>query len=294
MADFEQRLDLTTKILNNLTSRSTDDKVGEKDLPQVAVVVPTTPVDVDAHDERVEANEANVEVIDTITSHEAEATEVVDAITSREAEAVEAENNDDAFRADAQDEDLPITSVDNVGDKEDEDDDDGDEVDDPLSIPDARKDLGGENDDEDDDDDDFTIKYHTKLAAAKKGVSLRESSSQEEKEKKTSTKNQNTSFKDKGVVEEGNLIVLFKPINPQGYTQPSWFALITSLSQLSSTIPSTTRGRLDEWVPQNPISGAPSDLQMTKLKESLDQTRVKIPRRISIYGEFDFLIEAES
>ncbi|XP_024964105.1 uncharacterized protein LOC112504396 [Cynara cardunculus var. scolymus] len=163
LSDFEQRLDLIANALNNLTSHYVDDKEGEKYLPQV--VVPTTPADVDAQDERAEADEANVEVVDAITSHEPEVV-------------AEAEDNDDVVRADGRDEDLPITSTANVGDKENEDDED--ETDDPLSFPDARQDLGvdDDDDDEDDDDDDFTIEYHTRPAAVQKGVSLSESSSQ--------------------------------------------------------------------------------------------------------------------
>ncbi|XP_024974788.1 RNA polymerase II subunit 5-mediating protein homolog [Cynara cardunculus var. scolymus] len=193
------RLNLISKSLDDLTSHSADDKRGEKDLPQAAAAVLTTPTD--AQDERAKPNEAVAEFVDAIISHEAKVV-------------AEAEDNDDAMKVDAQDEDLPITSADNAGDKEYEDDDDNDEADDPLSFLDAGKDLGAAVDDEDDDNDDFTIQYHTKPFAAQKGVSLRESSSQGEKEKETSTKNQNTSSKDKCIVEEGNLTVLFKPINP--------------------------------------------------------------------------------
>ncbi|XP_024964306.1 pheromone-processing carboxypeptidase KEX1-like [Cynara cardunculus var. scolymus] len=195
MADLEQRMDIAAKSLDNLTSCFADNKEKEKDL---AAAVHTTPADADAQVERAEANEA-----DAITFHEVEVV-------------AEDEEIDDAVRADAQDEDLPITSAVDVGDKEgeDEDDDDDDEADDPLSFPDAKKDLG----DDDDDDNDFTIQYHTKPATALKGVSFRESSSQgekeKEKEKETSLKNQNTSSKDKGVAEKGNLKVLFNPINP--------------------------------------------------------------------------------
>ncbi|XP_024978978.1 nucleosome assembly protein 1;3-like [Cynara cardunculus var. scolymus] len=95
----------------------------------------------DAQDERVKANKVAAEVVDAITSHEAEAVAEVEEIN-------------DVVRADAQDEDLPITSAVDVGDKEDEDDDD-DEDDDPSSFPDAGKDLG--DDDDEDDDDNFTI-----------------------------------------------------------------------------------------------------------------------------------------
>ncbi|XP_024961247.1 uncharacterized protein LOC112501735 [Cynara cardunculus var. scolymus] len=156
--------------------------------------------------------------LDDLTSPSEASTEVIDTITSREAKVVaEAEENDEAIRVDAEDEDLPITSAANVGDKEDEDEDedDDDELGDPLSFPDAGKYLG-DVDDEDDDDDDFTIQYHTKPAAAQKGVSLKKSSSQGEKNKKKDTfaKNHNTFYKDKGVAEEGNLNVIFKPINP--------------------------------------------------------------------------------
>ncbi|XP_024974784.1 histone H2A.Z-specific chaperone CHZ1-like [Cynara cardunculus var. scolymus] len=171
MAEFEQQLDIIAKILDDLTSRYAADKEGEKDLPQVFVVVPTTPADVDAEDKRVEES-----VI---------VAEVVDVITSREAEVVaEDEENVDLVRADAQDEDLPITSIVNADDEEDEDDDK--EADDPLSSLDARKYLGADDDDDDDDNDDendFTIQYHTKPAAAQKGVSLRESSSWGRKKK---------------------------------------------------------------------------------------------------------------
>ncbi|XP_024969641.1 coiled-coil domain-containing protein 1-like [Cynara cardunculus var. scolymus] len=105
-------------------------------------------------------------------------TESIDDLTSHYTDDKEAEA--ESVRADAQDEDLSITSAANVGDKEDDDDD---EADDPFSFPDAGKDLGA--DDENDDDDNFTIQYHTKPATAQKGVSLMESSSQGEKEKES-------------------------------------------------------------------------------------------------------------
>ncbi|XP_024958927.1 pheromone-processing carboxypeptidase KEX1-like [Cynara cardunculus var. scolymus] len=114
-------MDIISLSFDNLFSRHAVDKEGEKDL-DVAAAVPTILADADA--QRAEANEA----------------EVVD----------------DAVRVDAQaqDEDLPITPVTGVGDKEDDDDDDDD--DESPSLPDAGKDLGGD-DNEDDDDDDFTI-----------------------------------------------------------------------------------------------------------------------------------------
>ncbi|XP_024962345.1 putative uncharacterized protein DDB_G0270496, partial [Cynara cardunculus var. scolymus] len=115
----------------------------QKYLPQAATVVPTTPTYADAQDERAEANKANAEVVDAITSCEVKVV-------------AEAEDNDDAFKDNAKDDDLLITSTANVGDKEDEDEDDDDsEADDPLSFPDAGKDLGADDDDEDYDDDDF-------------------------------------------------------------------------------------------------------------------------------------------
>ncbi|XP_024962350.1 nucleolin-like [Cynara cardunculus var. scolymus] len=101
--------------------------------------------DKDDDDEIAEASEAVAEVVDAIDYHEADVV-------------AEAEEIDDAARVDAQNEDIPITSTTNVGDKEDEneDDEDDDEYDDRLSFLDAGKALATE-DDKDEDDDDFDI-----------------------------------------------------------------------------------------------------------------------------------------
>ncbi|XP_024965925.1 nucleolin-like [Cynara cardunculus var. scolymus] len=151
----------------------------------------------------------------------------------------------EANKAEVVDENITSQEANEAEEDDDEDDDNEDDHDSPT-LQDAGKDLGGD-DDEDDNDEDFTIQYH-KPANAVKGVSLRDSSSEEEKEKEkekeTSTKNQDTASKDKGVAEEGNLKVLFKSIVPQS-TESSRFAIVTSFSQLSY-IPSTTCGRLEE------------------------------------------------
>ncbi|XP_024965967.1 uncharacterized protein LOC112506179 [Cynara cardunculus var. scolymus] len=57
------------------------------------------------------------------------------------------------------------------------------------------------------------------------------------------------------------------------------------------TKPATTLK--DEWVSENPTFGVPNDQQITQLKESLDQTGVKMSLRTSSCGEFDFLTEAK-
>ncbi|XP_024974767.1 uncharacterized protein LOC112512864 [Cynara cardunculus var. scolymus] len=199
LSSVQAAVRINIKAVSTLTSKV--DKAnaqGETELNVDVAIVPTTQIETEAP--RAIANE--VEIVDeNPTSHEAPKAEVVDQIIRAGAE--------------ARDEDLPITSAADAGNNEDDDKDDDDENNDSPNLPDAGKDFGDDDDDddEDEDDDNFTIQYQ-KHANATTEVSLRYSASKGEKEKETLEKNHNTKSKGKGVAEEGNLNVLFKPVEP--------------------------------------------------------------------------------
>ncbi|XP_024962686.1 phosphopantothenoylcysteine decarboxylase subunit SIS2-like [Cynara cardunculus var. scolymus] len=140
LTKLEEMVDILTRTLDNFLDYHADDKVGEIELDVADIPM----IQTEANTPRAKANE--VEVVDeNPTSYEAIEAKVVDETVRADAE--------------ARDEVLPITSVDDAGDKEDDDDEDDDnENNDSLTLPDAGKDLG-DDDDEDDDDDDFTIQY---------------------------------------------------------------------------------------------------------------------------------------
>ncbi|XP_024959003.1 histone chaperone rtt106-like [Cynara cardunculus var. scolymus] len=218
-------MDIIELSLDNLFSSYVDDKDGEKDFT-TAAVVPTTQGEADA--QRAETNEVEV-VDDAITTHEAEV-EVVD----------------DAVRADAEahDEDLPITPAADDGDEEDEGEDDF------PSLPDAGKDLGGDNG-EDDDDDDFTIQQEEEreviggslaLVAAEKGKRYACRSLKEDSEESNTDKEDSGSDSDLNDIKQA-MLLLTKTFEKKFYKKPS----SNNLRTLSSSRRPNSSSRKPEY-----------------------------------------------